>query len=431
MPPLRLLAGPDGEDPLCRPAPLGDPCDGASRRPAGADHRARLAAADQPRAACRPGTRRRAVRVARSHRRTPSTGWAARRMIEPYLAILSGGGSLHDILRAEGSDVGWRATVSRGGEHIRATKVLLLGEPLSARVPAMRTGAAMAAGLGFAREFVSTIGDAVVLHPPAPTVAPRHGRSIGRMDCCSRWDCSTWPDCRSPRYRSGWNGRPATRRMSPPAQAGTTPRSGRAGAGTRLRRMGLRRLVSGRRRPVIRCTRSLADLGPATYCLRRDFSVHASVPASFPADPPRTALRAAGCLSRSVKDETPANLLDKLAARRRPVARYRRLRPDRAAAARAGTARRARRRTAGRARPGQDPPSCAPSPCCSTSDRRVIDGAELPEHPLAPITPASKRRAAELGDELPVRWVHRSERTPRSWPRRTRRSVTWSVTSTR
>ena len=52
---------------------------------------------------------------------------------------------------------------------------------------------------------------------------------------------------------------------------------------------------------------------------------------------------------------------------------------------------------------------CAPSPCCSTRTP-VIDGAELPEHPLAPITPASKRRAAELGDELPVRWVHRSER---------------------
>jgi magnesium chelatase subunit I len=40
----------------------------------------------------------------------------------------------------------------------------------------------------------------------------------------------------------------------------------------------------------------------------------------------------------------------------------------------------------------------------------VIEGAELPEHPLAPITPASRRRAAQLGDDLPVRWVHRSER---------------------
>ncbi|MGA6167653.1 sigma 54-interacting transcriptional regulator [Amycolatopsis magusensis] len=40
----------------------------------------------------------------------------------------------------------------------------------------------------------------------------------------------------------------------------------------------------------------------------------------------------------------------------------------------------------------------------------VIEGAELPEHPLDPITPASRRRAAELGDELPVAWLHRTER---------------------
>src|SRR5881398_1924195 len=40
----------------------------------------------------------------------------------------------------------------------------------------------------------------------------------------------------------------------------------------------------------------------------------------------------------------------------------------------------------------------------------VIAGAELHEHPYEPITPASKRLAAELGDELPVAWVHRDER---------------------
>ncbi|GAA4355038.1 sigma 54-interacting transcriptional regulator [Angustibacter luteus] len=40
----------------------------------------------------------------------------------------------------------------------------------------------------------------------------------------------------------------------------------------------------------------------------------------------------------------------------------------------------------------------------------VIDGAELAEHPYDPITPASRRRAAELGDELPVAWRHRSLR---------------------
>lgn len=40
----------------------------------------------------------------------------------------------------------------------------------------------------------------------------------------------------------------------------------------------------------------------------------------------------------------------------------------------------------------------------------VIAGAELGEHPYEPITPASRRRAAELGPDLPVEWVHRSLR---------------------
>ena len=40
----------------------------------------------------------------------------------------------------------------------------------------------------------------------------------------------------------------------------------------------------------------------------------------------------------------------------------------------------------------------------------VVAGAELHEHPYEPITPASRRRAAELGDALPVAWVHRSDR---------------------
>ncbi|HEU0087747.1 MAG TPA: sigma 54-interacting transcriptional regulator [Pseudonocardiaceae bacterium] len=40
----------------------------------------------------------------------------------------------------------------------------------------------------------------------------------------------------------------------------------------------------------------------------------------------------------------------------------------------------------------------------------VIAGAELGEHPYQPITPASIRRAGELGDDLPVTWRHRSQR---------------------
>jgi magnesium chelatase subunit I len=40
----------------------------------------------------------------------------------------------------------------------------------------------------------------------------------------------------------------------------------------------------------------------------------------------------------------------------------------------------------------------------------VIAGSELGEHPYDPITHISKRRAAELGDDLPVAWRHRDER---------------------
>jgi len=40
----------------------------------------------------------------------------------------------------------------------------------------------------------------------------------------------------------------------------------------------------------------------------------------------------------------------------------------------------------------------------------VIAGSELAEHPYQPITHASQRRAAELGDQLPIAWRHRDER---------------------
>ncbi|MCW2814766.1 MAG: putative magnesium chelatase subunit ChlI [Nocardioides sp.] len=40
----------------------------------------------------------------------------------------------------------------------------------------------------------------------------------------------------------------------------------------------------------------------------------------------------------------------------------------------------------------------------------VIAGSDLGEHPFEPITHESKRRALELGDDLPVEWRHRDER---------------------
>jgi magnesium chelatase subunit I len=40
----------------------------------------------------------------------------------------------------------------------------------------------------------------------------------------------------------------------------------------------------------------------------------------------------------------------------------------------------------------------------------VLPGSVLNEHPLHPLTPASRQAVAEAGDELPVAWLHRSMR---------------------
>jgi magnesium chelatase subunit I len=40
----------------------------------------------------------------------------------------------------------------------------------------------------------------------------------------------------------------------------------------------------------------------------------------------------------------------------------------------------------------------------------IIEGSELREHPYLPLTPASVRMAGEMGDLLPITWLHRSQR---------------------
>ena len=40
----------------------------------------------------------------------------------------------------------------------------------------------------------------------------------------------------------------------------------------------------------------------------------------------------------------------------------------------------------------------------------VIEGSPLHEHPLQPLTSASRKRAAEAGDDLPIAWVSREQR---------------------
>jgi fatty acid amide hydrolase 2 len=77
--------------------------------------------------------------------------------------------------------LGPRELLRRGGPHTVATRVTLLAERLAARAPTRRTTKMIAARDSWIQELCDTIGDGVLLHPPAPKVAPKHGGTVGRL----------------------------------------------------------------------------------------------------------------------------------------------------------------------------------------------------------------------------------------------------------
>ena len=186
MPMLRTIAGPDGVDPDTREVELGDPADvelrglpvivseDASVLPVARellDARERAAGAL---AAAGAAVRRESMR-------------SIRRAMEYYLATL-GDGDGPDVWSLVGADPSVRPrmrTIARDawrgrGDHTLPLLFLLLGEKLQKRAPAARTRKAIEAGRALAREVEGVIGDGVLLHPPFPRVAPKHGRTVGR-----------------------------------------------------------------------------------------------------------------------------------------------------------------------------------------------------------------------------------------------------------
>ncbi len=183
MPLLQVLAGPDAGDPATLTAPpLGDPStvaldglrvvisDDAFVSPIA---RELLAARERAAGALAAA----GARVERVSMRS------MRRIYEPYLASLGDGdGTLQELIVGEGAEPStWRSLLRRGGPHTGQMRLLLGAERLSARAPAKRARRAIEAGRAFAREVAETIGDGVLLHPPYPNVAPRHGRTVGRL----------------------------------------------------------------------------------------------------------------------------------------------------------------------------------------------------------------------------------------------------------
>jgi fatty acid amide hydrolase 2 len=179
MPVLRIIAGPDGQDEATRDIELGDPAsvslDGlsvlisedASYRPASRELRA--------------ARERAAATLADGGARVQHVSMKSmRRAFELYVTALNEGAGegtgVRSILTDSGADAPTIASfLRRGSPHTFPTRMLIALEILAARLPAGRTRRLLAQGRAFAEEVVATIGDGVLLHPPHPRVAPRHG----------------------------------------------------------------------------------------------------------------------------------------------------------------------------------------------------------------------------------------------------------------
>ena len=182
MPLLRLMAGPDGTDPLARDVELGEPDDvsidgmrvvlgtGTSFLPVKRELR-------EARERAAAALARRGAEVVREPLHS------LRRAAELFLAAAQSGAglSLAELIVAQGgSPVTVRSALRRGGPHTRATRLTLAAEYAGRYMPKRRISRSLAAAEAMQREVEAVIGQGVLLHPPHPRVAPRHGRTVGR-----------------------------------------------------------------------------------------------------------------------------------------------------------------------------------------------------------------------------------------------------------
>ena len=182
MPFVRAVAGRDDGDPISRDVELGDPAsvslqglevvisEGASLFPVrGELHDARERAAGALAAA---GAEIRRVNLK-----------GMRRAVEYYLATL--GDSDEDLLEAFALDAAPTFTkvalgrVRRNGQHTLPLALTFAAQK-GARRLTTRNAKAIEAGRRLTEELNEVIGGGVLLHPPFPRVAPRHGATIGR-----------------------------------------------------------------------------------------------------------------------------------------------------------------------------------------------------------------------------------------------------------
>jgi fatty acid amide hydrolase 2 len=181
MPLLKIMAGPDGRDPLARAATLGDPrsvsLDGL--RVTTVENSSLLPMSRELRDA-----RERAVGALVAAgavvRRVSLRSW--RRAVLPYLVTLQAGAgqTTIELLAAAGAPPPtWRALLARGGPHTAPTRLTLAAELLPP-LEGPRLERLLDVGRALSSELTEAIGDGVLLHPAHPGHAPRHGRTLGR-----------------------------------------------------------------------------------------------------------------------------------------------------------------------------------------------------------------------------------------------------------
>jgi fatty acid amide hydrolase 2 len=183
MPFVRAVAGRDDGDPISRDVELGDPAsvsleglevvlsEGATMLPVRGelrDARARAAGA--------------LAAAGATLRRERLTGM--RRAVEYFLATLSDAES--DLLEVFALDAAPALpqvaldALRRRGDYTLPFAFMFAAKRVSERLPDGQARRAVEAGQELTRQLEEVIGDGVLLHPPFPRVAPRHGATVGR-----------------------------------------------------------------------------------------------------------------------------------------------------------------------------------------------------------------------------------------------------------
>jgi fatty acid amide hydrolase 2 len=181
MPFVRAVAGRDDGDPISRDVELGDPAnvslegldvvlsEGATLIPVRGELRDARERAAGALAAAGANLRRERLK-------------GMRRAVEYYLATL--GDSDEDLLEVFALDAAPTLPkvaldqLRKRGPH--TLPLALWAQRTADRMPSSRNARMIEAGKRLTHELEDVIGDGVLLHPPFPRVAPRHGGTIGR-----------------------------------------------------------------------------------------------------------------------------------------------------------------------------------------------------------------------------------------------------------